>query len=82
MMSFRVTRMSVLGLVAVVAFVAVVTACAPSAPGAAPATGPVAVAGKPFDRTAQIDQLAAAVLGNGITGAIVRASPIPLAART
>jgi hypothetical protein len=65
MMSFLVTRMSVLGVVAVV------TACAPSAPGAAPATGPVAVAGTPFDRTAQIDQLAAAVLGNGITGAIV-----------
>jgi D-alanyl-D-alanine carboxypeptidase len=68
MMSFLVTRMSVLGVVAVVA---VVTACAPSAPGAAPATVPVAVAGTPFDRTAQIDQLAAAVLGNGITGAIV-----------
>jgi D-alanyl-D-alanine carboxypeptidase len=67
MMSFLV-RMSVLGVVAVVA---VVTACAPSAPGAAPATGPVAVAGTPFDRTTQIDQLAAAVLGNGITGAIV-----------
>jgi D-alanyl-D-alanine carboxypeptidase len=68
MMSFLVTRMSVLGVVAVIA---VVTACAPSAPRAAPATGPVAVAGTPFDRTAQIDQLAAAVLGNGITGAIV-----------
>jgi len=68
MMSFLVTRMSVLGVVAVAAGV---TACAPSAPGATPATGPVAVAGTPFDRTAQIDQLAAAVLGNGITGAIV-----------
>ena len=67
-MRFLVTRMSVISVVAVIA---VITACAPSASGAAPATGPVAVAGTPFDRAAQIDQLAAAVLGNGITGAIV-----------
>lgn len=78
MMSFLVTRKCVLGVVAVVAGV---TACAPSAPGAAPATGPVEVAGTPFDRTAQIDQLAAAVLGNGITGAIVSVAD-PLTART
>jgi D-alanyl-D-alanine carboxypeptidase len=58
---------------AVGAVVAAVTACAPAAPlpGAAPATGPAVVVGMPPDQSAQIDRLAAAVLGNGITGAIV-----------